>query len=264
MYSDQHLHCIYSGDSETPAEDEVNKAVSLGMEHICFTDHHDPFVNSDIDFELDFPSYLDGIGKLRTAHADRIDIGIGLELGLQTHIKDHLVSLSEAYPLDFIIGSIHFVDGLDPYYPEYFVKYGKNAYTRYFETVLENLKIMSCFDSLGHLDYIVRYGKGSDLTYSYEEYAHLIDPILRILIDRGIALECNTGGMSRGLPEPNPCYDIFRRYRQMGGELITLGSDAHDPSTLGCYFEEAGEMLRSIGFTHYAVYHGRKPHMERL
>ncbi|MBQ8979473.1 MAG: hypothetical protein IJ080_06920 [Oscillospiraceae bacterium] len=70
--------------------------------------------------------------------------------------------------------------------------------------------------------------------------------------------------MSRGLPEPNPCYDIFRRYRQMGGELITLGSDAHDPSTLGCYFEEAGEMLRSIGFTHYAVYHGRKPHMERL
>lgn len=262
MYSDQHLHSSFSGDSETPPAMQAEKGIALGMDRICFTDHHDPFVESDVDFDLDIPAYFPAMEKLREEYAGRIDIGIGIELGLQTHIADHLETYT-SYPFDLIIGSIHFVDGIDPYYPEYFSKYGSRAYTRYFETVYDCVKMMRCFDTLGHLDYIVRYG-GDDLTYSYREYADLIDPILRLIIDRGIALECNTGGMSRGLDEPNPCYDIFRRYHELGGELITIGSDAHDPSALGYRFADAGEALRAIGFTHYAQYHRREPRMLRL
>lgn len=264
MYTDQHIHSSWSGDSETPASDQADRAIALGMERICFTDHHDPFVVSDVDFELDFKGYFEDMPKLREAYSGRLDIGIGVELGLQTHIADHLETLAKAYPFDLIIGSVHFVEGLDPYYPEYFKKYGDRAYALYFETVLENIRLMSCYDILGHLDYIVRYGKGFGLTYSYDEYSDLIDPILRIVIDGGKALECNTGGMSRGLSEPDPCYDVFRRYREMGGELITFGSDAHDPSTLGCYFDEAGAMLRDIGFRYYTVYRGRTPEMHKL
>ena len=261
MYTDAHIHTMFSGDSDTPPEMQIEKAISLGMERICFTDHHDPCVKSDVDFELDYNSYFPKMQELKEKYAKSIDIGIGVELGLQSHISPLLREISEKYPFDFIIGSIHFVDGYDPYYPEYFELYGSRGYKRYFDTTLECLQTAPYFDSMGHLDYIARYGGPFGLTYSYSEYADSIDPILKLLIDSGKALECNTGGLSRGLDEPNPCYDVLRRFRELGGELITLGSDAHDPSTLGYHFDEVGEQLRAIGYTHYAVYRDRKPQM---
>ncbi|MBQ5317153.1 MAG: histidinol-phosphatase HisJ family protein [Oscillospiraceae bacterium] len=264
MYIDAHLHSCFSGDSETPPEKQIEKAISLGMKRMCFTDHHDPCVESDVDFELDYSSYFSKMQELKEKYAKFIEIGIGVELGLQPHIGELLKNITSKYPFDFVIGSIHFVDGYDPYYPEYFHIYKQKAYRTYFQTTLESIKAAPCFDSLGHLDYIARYGGPFGLTYSYDEYADSIDPILREVIDGGRALECNTGGLSRGLSDPNPCFDALRRYKELGGELITLGSDAHDPSTLGYRFDEVGERLRAIGFTHYAVYKGRKPEMMSL
>ena len=95
-------------------------------------------------------------------------------------------------------------------------------------------------------------------------YSDYIDPILRKIIENGKALECNSGGLSRGMNEPNPCEDIFRRYRELGGELVTLGSDAHSPETLGYGFERCGQMLKSCGFKYYAVFRSRKISMEPL
>ncbi|MBQ5311989.1 MAG: histidinol-phosphatase HisJ family protein, partial [Oscillospiraceae bacterium] len=230
MYTDAHLHSMFSGDSETPPEMQIEKAISLGMKRICFTDHHDPLVDSVEDFELDYDAYFPKMQELKEKYANIIDIGIGVELGLQPHITDVLQDIEGKYPFDFIIGSIHFVDGYDPYYPEYFGLYGERGYMRYYETTLECVQKAPCFDSMGHLDYIARYGGMFGQEYSYKKYADIIDSILRLLIGSGKALECNTGGMSRGLPEPNPCYDVLRRYRELGGELITIGSDAHDPS----------------------------------
>lgn len=258
MYCDSHVHTSFSGDSDTPPERQIEKALSLGMERICFTDHHDHDVVSDIDFELDIPAYLKEMGSLREGYSGRIDIYTGIELGLQEHISGYLQEITKENPFDFVIGSVHFVDGLDPYYPEYFEKWGKSAYRRYFEAVLGCIKSIKCYDSLGHLDYIARYGGKHGLTYSYAEYSDLIDPILRCVIDDGKALECNTGGLSRGLLQPNPCADILRRYREMGGELITIGSDAHSPETLGCFFESTGELLKELGFKYYAVYSQRR------
>lgn len=258
MYADQHLHCHFSGDSDTPPEKQIEKALSLGMTHICFTDHHDHDVISDIDFSLDFAPYFSTINSLREKYSDKLNICCGVELGLQPHLKDYCEELVKKYPFDFVIGSVHFVDGLDPYYDEYFSTHPDNAYERYFETVYDAAKNQSCFDSLGHLDYIVRYGSRHGLDYSYKKYADLLDPILKVIIEKGIALECNTGGLSRGLSEPNPCRDILLRYREMGGELITLGSDAHSPETLGYAFDECGKLLKECGFKYYALYNDRK------
>ena len=118
---------------------------------------------------------------------------------------------------------------------------------------------LDCFDSLGHLDYVVRYGPTRNREYDYRDYRDIIDEILKILIRNDKALECNTGGFHYGLGQPNPCEDILRRYRELGGELLTLGSDAHDPSRLGYDFDRARELLRSCGFSSYTVYHQRKP-----
>lgn len=264
MYADCHIHTSFSGDSDTPPAEQIERAISLGMKRICITDHHDYDVVSDIDFNLDLPEYFKELSRLREEYKDRIEISAGVEMGLQSHISGYLEELSEKYPFDFIIGSVHFVDGLDPYYDEYFDTHENNAYERFFEVTQSRIKKISCFDSLGHLDYIVRYGQKRGLSYSYGEFADLIDPILGVLIDKGKALECNTGALARGMTEPNPCKEIFLRYRELGGELVTLGSDAHSPESLGVAFEMVGEMLKNCGFKYYAVYKDRKAEMLRL
>ncbi len=264
IYSDRHVHTSFSGDSDASALSQIEKAIELGMECICFTDHHDYDVVSDIDFTLDIPAYLEEMGRLKNEYEGRIEISAGIELGLQPHLADYLNNLVKTFSFDFIIGSVHFIEGLDPYYPEYFREFSNDAYRKYFEVMLENIEKIKCYDSLGHLDYIVRYGKNHGLTYSYSEYFDYIDLILQRIIVDCKSLECNTGGYAAGLGGPNPCRDILVRYRQLGGELITIGSDAHSPDRLGADFESCGELLKECGFRYYAVYRNRRPKMLKL
>lgn len=265
MFADTHLHTSFSGDSETPPEHQLERAIELGMTSLCFTDHHDYDLKSDVDFSLDIKAYLGAMRELREKYREKIHIGIGVELGLQLHIADYIGSISDTLgEMDFVIGSNHAVDGLDPYFPEYFELNGTNSYQRYFEATLKRIKRIKDFDSLGHLDYIVRYGAKRGLSYSYKEYADVIDEILKQIIYDGKALECNSGALSRGMSETNPCADVLRRYRELGGELVTLGSDAHTPDTLGYKFDECADLLRGCGFKYIAFYEKRKPIMQKL
>ncbi|MBP0955164.1 MAG: histidinol-phosphatase HisJ family protein [Oscillospiraceae bacterium] len=264
MYSDSHIHTRFSGDSEELPENQAEKALMLGLEGICFTDHLDHDVVSDVDFELDVPAYWEYMTALKERYRGRLDIRTGVELGLQTHLTGYFARLLDSYPFDYVIGSVHFVGGLDPYYPEYFRRYGKGAYLTYFEATYDCVSSLDCYDSLGHLDYIARYGGPYGLEYSYEKYADAIDPILRRLIEGGHALECNSGGFSRGMGGPNPVSDVLRRYRELGGELVTIGSDAHRSGDLGARFPECGEILRKAGFDRYVVYRDRKPEYKAL
>lgn len=261
-YADQHFHTSFSGDSDTPPEEQIKRALSLGMTEICVTDHHDYDMVSDVDFNLDFDAYYAKMCELKQKYGGIVDISIGVELGLQLHIAEYLDELVQKYGwLDFIIGSHHVIDGIDPYFPEFFEKHGADSYERYFKVTLERIKRIKCYDSLGHLDYIVRYGQKYGLSYSYRKYSDYIDGILRVLVSDGKALECNSGAFSRGMDEPNPNTDVLRRFKELGGELITLGSDAHTPETLGDRFDYCGELLKNCGFKYYAVYKKRKPEM---
>ena len=265
MFADTHLHTSFSGDSETPPERQIERAAELGMTALCFTDHHDYDLKSDVDFNLDIEAYLKKMKELREKYKGKIHICIGIELGLQYHIADYIGSISETLgEMDFVIGSNHAVDGLDPYFPEYFELNGANSYRKYFEATLKRIKRIKDFDSLGHLDYITRYGAKHGLSYSYKEYSDVIDEILRQLISDGKALGCTSGALSRGMSETNPCADVLRRYHELGGELITLGSDAHTPDTLGYKFDECADLLRVCGFKYIAFYEKRKPAMQKL
>ena len=128
---------------------------------------------------------------------------------------------------------------------------------------MENLKRAPKIHTLGHLDYAVRYGKEKDRYYSYERFSQEIDAILQYLISHQIALEVNTAGL-RMLGFTNPHPDVIRRYREMGGELITVGSDGHVPEYLGYGFDRLPELLSDCGFDSYTVFRKGKPEFRKV
>lgn len=266
MLTDCHNHTCFSGDSEAPVRGQIERAIALGMKELCITDHHDYGVESGtIEFTLDIPKYLQEMHKMKAEYQDRIQLRIGIELGLQPHLKEYFDALLSEYSFDFVIGSTHVVRGLDPYYPEFFnQRTEEEGYQEYFETMLANCKALDCYDSAGHLDYVVRYGPNRNRFYSYEKYKEVIDEILKTIIQKGKALECNTAGFAKDLGQPHPHTDILKRYRELGGELLTVGSDAHDAEHLGYAFPKTQELLKTCGFQYYTVFVDRKPVFHKL
>ncbi len=261
---DCHMHSSFSPDSDAPMELMVRKAVQLGFSGICFTDHmdldlHEPLLGDDPDvFAADPEMVLKEISRLRELY--EIEIGFGLEFGMQQHLPSVFDQLARRYPLDFIPASCHVVDGRDPYFPQ--VWEGKTAdefIRRYYEVYYENICLMTQWDTLAHLDYVIRYipERGSLVYDSMNKHADLIDALLKHVIDQGKCLEVNTAGYKYGLGQTNPSPAILKRYRELGGERITIGSDAHAPQHIGTGFHQTQEMLLALGFRSYTVFHRR-------
>ncbi len=266
MIADVHVHSRYSTDSETEPEDNIRRAIEIGLPAVCFTDHMDwDFPLEGITYDFNPTEYCEELGGLREKYKDRIKVLIGVELGMQPNLEKRYRALLSEYPFDFAIGSQHLVDGKDPYYPETFEgKTDREVFRKYFDETLENVKAFHDFDSMGHLDYIVRYGRNKSRSYSYRAFADVIDEILKLLVRYNIAIEINTAGFRKQIGSPNPHPDILRRYRELGGTLVTVGSDSHKPHTLGFAFDTASEILKSCGFTHYVYYEKRQPKFVKL
>lgn len=246
---DYHMHSCFSGDSDTPTKDMIEAAIKKGLPSICFTEHNDPdFPAGDVSFDLDTQKYFETLSDYKERYKDQIDIGIGVELGLQPHLADHLQSYVNSYPFDFVIGSSHVVDKADPYYPEFFEGREEYAsYGAYFQTIIDNLNVFSDIDVYGHLDYIVRYGPNKNKYFSYEKYADYLDAILKLMIEKNVGMEINTGGFKSGLGAPNPMPDIIKKYISLGGECFTLGADAHVPEYVAYEFPKAISILKECG-----------------
>ena len=265
---DCHMHSSFSADSDTSMEDMIREAICRGLTGICFTEHLDPDYPPTPDneiFELDLDGYRKTLFRLREKYQKELQIHFGIELGLQPHLHDYFHELLATMPFDFVIGSSHIVHGYDPYYKEYFKGREESAcYREYFESILENLHAFSEMDVYGHIDYIVRYGPNQNKYYTYERYQDILDEILRTVIARGRGIELNTGGFHYGLGEPNPCRAVIRRYRELGGEIITIGADAHGPEKIAYDFDKAAAILADCGFKYYTVFQNRKPEFVKL
>ena len=134
----------------------------------------------------------------------------------------------------------------------------------YFESVLTNVKTDVNFDVYGHLDYVVRYGPNKDAYYSYEKFADIIDEILRLLIGKGKGIELNTAGFKYGLAHAHPTEAILKRYRELGGEIITIGSDGHAKEQVAWDFHKVPDLLKTAGFDYYTVFKNRKPQFIKI
>ena len=268
--ADFHLHSSFSGDCDTPMEEMILRGIELGLTGMCFTEHNDfdyPVTAHEPAgfFELNPDAYLYDFLKLREKYADRITLYFGVELGLQPHLSKKNAAFANAHDYDFIIGSSHLCHKKDPYYPAFYEgRSCEEAYLEYFTSILENLNVCGNFDVYGHLDYVVRYGPSKDLGYSYEMYSDIFDRILKKLIDMEKGIEINTAALARGMSQPNPCVGILRRYRELGGEIITAGRDAHEPLQIAHAFDRAAMILKDCGFDYYAVFKKRTPVFHRI
>lgn len=264
------MHTSFSTDSDADPEAMVRGALEKGLKTICITDHLDkdyPFCEElgENAFLFDVDAYFGKIRELQEKYAGRLDIRIGVELGLQPHLGGFCREITEKYPFDFVIGSLHVVDQKDPYYREEFSELSDaEFYGRAFEETLKILDHVEAFDVLGHLDYVVRYGRNKEKEYSYEAFAPLLDEILKKIIGMGKGIELNSAGLKYGLGFCHPHPDVLGRYRELGGEIVTVGSDGHKPEHIAYAFGKAREALRECGFRYYTQYQGRSPHFIKL
>ena len=263
---DMHMHTKYSGDSEAEPSAIAQKAIDLGLQGICFTDHLDiDYKEKPGLFDLDIPSYKQHILKTKEQFQDKLSIGWGIELGLQPYLEAENQKIITENDFDFVIGSTHVVKQVDIYYPAYYEgRTEDECYREYFEETLKNAMSNVDFDVYGHLDYIVRYGPNKNKYYSYEKYADVIDEILRTLITKGKGIELNTAGFKYGLGHAHPVIPVLKKYKELGGEIITLGSDGHAPEQIAWDFEKVPEILKEAGFTYFTVFHNRKPTFHKL
>ena len=265
MIPDYHLHSSFSDDCDTDIYDMIRKAASLGMSSFCITDHYDkdyPVHPEDsCTFDLDIPHYLSEMQQVKHKVSNYFDLKIGIELGVMPETADTLAGFGKKHPeLDFIIASSHIVCMEDPYYPSFYEgRTEKEAYRSYFEAILENVSNFHDFDVYGHLDYCLRYGPNKAKCFNINDYLDIFEAVFQKIIPDGKGIEINTGSLYRGLDFPHPHRKILELYKEMGGEILTLGSDSHDIDHIGYAFPETAERLKETGFRFYCTYEKRKP-----
>ena len=261
---DQHIHSSFSGDSDASPEEVIKTAKERQLPGITFTDHLDwDYAEDPGLFDLDYTRYFSTIKKLSSLHStDFFDIRCGIELGLQEHLAVRHSHFLSNMDFDLVIGSIHVVDRVDPYYDSFYEhRSPAEAYRDYFNGVLSNLRAFSDIDVLGHLDYVKRYvikhfGEERGALTEFD-FGEVLTEILKEIIKKDIALEVNTGSLRYGYSFTNPSMVILKRYRELGGSLITFGSDAHSPEHIGGGFEDLPAMLTECGFDSYVVFRKR-------
>ena len=259
---DFHLHSKLSFDSEAEPSDIVRAAESMGLREICFTDHYDfntdPTVAPDIFTVEQYDKTYDSLTS------DAVLIRRGVEFGLTTWNQKELAAFLAQKPLDFVIGSVHYVGGYDPYYEAFWNgKTMEEAFEGYLEQSLACVKVHDQFDVLGHLNYVCKSAHNpTHLPLRYEDYSDICDEIMKILVGKGKGMEINTSGVDR-VGDFLPSETYLKRFKELGGEIVTLGSDAHDGSRVGQYSKEALEILNRV-FGYVCTFENRKPIFHKL
>ena len=258
---DSHVHTTISHDGISEMSAYIYAAREKGVDEITFTEHWDDYTGLKTDLRtLDISVYREKY--LACSNEEAMQTNFGIEIGLQPDIAEKIQAVTNQYSFDYIIGSSHIVCKKDMAMDSSFFEgvTRKEAYMRYFSEVLENIKLYrSEFDVYGHLDYVVRYGGYEEKKICYSEFADILDEILNLLIKNDKGLEVNTSGIRYGLGYPHPNAEILKRYKELGGKIIVLGSDAHKTDDLARNFDIALELLKQIGFREVAVFHNRIP-----
>ena len=264
---DNHNHSEFSFDGKrTSVEKSVLEAAAKGLGGIAFTDHCDYFVpEMKAAYENLVPETFDIAGQ--QAEIDRVQDMVssvkilkGIEIGMHEDCHEQIRKTLTDNSFDQVIASVHYLDGIDPVYGGYYEdKDWKEAYGHYLETIFKEMTWLKDFDIMGHFDYVVRYAPYPQCCLRYRDFSDILDEMFRYLIQEGKALEINTKSYQNYHGrEVSIDMDVLARYREMGGEAISLGSDSHDPERVGHNFMNSVSMLKSLGFRWTSHYESRR------
>jgi histidinol-phosphatase (PHP family) len=256
---DSHVHSTFSCDARATTVEMVEQAIRLGLREITFTEHIDLDPADDCRDYLRAHDYLAEIERCRGVYGDRIVIRAGVEVGdVQRHgeaIAERLAGL----PIDFVIGSVHYIDGLFVGGVEYLsTRDEQKAIGDYFEQVLLAADTGG-FDVHGHLDVFKRRSVPLWGRFEPAAWAEPLREALRRLIAGGMGIEINTSGVRTDAGEPCPGLAVLQWYRELGGDILTLGSDSHRVPHLGYGLEVGADLARAAGFRRICTFAARQP-----
>lgn len=259
---DVHLHTKFSFDSKEEPENYVNIARKTDVKVIGFSEHYDydAYLDGEKDVELaDLKAYSKEVVQLKKKYPD-IKILQGVEFGYRKEAVAHYSEILNEFNFDYAINSLHTLPTRgDCYHDRFFEgKSLRDCYADYFKGVLESVNAGYNYQIIGHLGYACRYRRGQGARIIYGDFADILDEILKAVIRKDKCLEINTSCGTSGC-EFLPDKDIIIRYLQLGGKLLSFGSDAH---TAANYFKGADllkQFLKQAGVKELFYYEKRLP-----
>ena len=260
---DYHIHSNVSFDSSASWQSMVKAASDAGLKEICFTDHRDTDPLGEKCLTYDIRDYKEKYGEM-LRREQPVRVKLGAEIGAVPWEPPAYDALALDYEYDFIICSAHFVGREDPYFPDFFDKRSREeAFSDYLAEVIENIRIHNIFSVFGHLTFVSKNCPCQDPVVHYAEFADYYDEIFRLLIARGKGIEVNTSGYAN-TGQPMPPYDAVKRYFELGGEIITVGSDAHSPERVGEHIPEVIERIKAAGGKYVCTFDKMKPVFHKI
>lgn len=261
---DYHVHSCFSHDSQASLEAACQAAIDRGLDEIAFTDH--------VDLGPDFPpghfrapEYLAAIGRCRARYGDQLIVRAAVEVGEPHLYPEETADLLAAHDFDFVLGSAHYALGMRAAWREdFFVPPLHEAYEAYFKQIVR-LAAAGDYDILAHVDLIKRDARHFGQPYDGPgPYGDMIRTALRSVVERGKGIELNMSPLHRGQPEPCPSPEILRWYRELGGEILVVGSDAHSPDAVGAHLDLGVEIAKEAGFARLATFDKRQIDWRRI
>ena len=287
MRTDYHIHCEFSDDSREKMENQIERAIELGLDEICFTDHVDYGIKKDwsegnIEYRggdgmngfedmdpianVDYPKYFEKLHRMKDIYKDRITIRQGLEFGIQTITVAQYEKLFSDYrdELDFTLLSMHQVDNLEFWTGDFMKGRTQKEYNeKYYQEIYDVMKVFRNYSVLAHLDLLVRYDPLG--AYPFANVRDMVAEILKLAIRDGKGIELNTSSWHYGLSDTQPSRAILKLYKDLGGKIITIGSDAHITKFLADHLDDAMDILKNeIGFTEFCTFDHMEPVFHKL
>ena len=287
MYADYHLHCEYSDDSNEPMENQIQEAITLGLDEMCFTDHVDYGIKRDWDdpegiiirhaiehgkevdlvlANVNYPKYFEALNMYQKKYASSISIKKGLEFGIQSITVDAYEKLYASYQddLDFILFSMHQVNNLEFWTQDFQKGKTQKEYNdEYYKEIYQTMQMFHHYSCLAHLDLMARYDENG--IYPFENEKDIIAEILKYAIRDGKGIEINTSSWKYGLKDTQPSRAILKLYKNLGGKIITVGSDAHETKYLASHIKDAYAILKNeIGMNEICTFDHMQPIFHKI
>ncbi len=263
---DSHSHTNASPDSKMTAELLCETAIARGIRGVAITDHIEIPGSTDNIY-----ASAQGVVRVREKFGDRLEILLGMELGEPYYDYDKAKQTIGLFDFDFVLCSYHIADFVTEDGKKVFEYFSGTDFSRYSQEDLKAffdsfvIKVKdevknADFDSFAHINCPMRYIEGKyRIKFDESQYDSDYEEMFYSLTKREKALELNISGLNSTWGRTLPFDKHLKKYYDMGGRLVTIGSDSHTPDYIGCGFDKAAEILRSAGFTEYYYYKKRKP-----